>query len=214
MKNQFSPKVKFIPWVGCNYKNSQKGTKVLVLGESIYCCQPYTCANPLCCNQVIDIVTKQIEVKEKNRYYTSVAKLCSKYITFNLSEKIYFWNSVAFYEFVQVSVGTKQQQRPTQEMWEAAKEPFLEVYNELLPDVVYVTGKELSQNFLNNFESILVHRNFNTFFDCHLINIGGKWVKIISFYHPAYYKKFTITIRPDLLRLTESSIEDLLKNQI
>lgn len=210
MKNQYSHHVKFIPWVGPNYMASKNGSRIMVLGESIYCCTPYTCTNPNCCNQVIDIVTKQIKIQEKNRFYTSVAKLCSQYEAFNLSEKIKFWNSVVFYEFIQVSVGTKQQQRPTTKMWEDAKIPFMEVFSNFLPDIVYVTGKELTQNFLNKFESLLIHRSSNTFFECHLIKIEDKWIKIISFYHPAYYKKFTLTIREDLLKLTDASIQDLL----
>lgn len=210
MNIQFSESLFFLPWIGPDYFNSKKSEKVLVLGESIYCCTPYSCKNPLCKNQIKDIVTKQIEVKEKNRFYTSIAKLCTKNKPFNLKEKINFWNSVAFYEFVQVSVGTKRQQRPSEAMWNDAAKPFTELVSKIEADIIYATGKELTNNLIRNFETILIYKSTSTFFEFRIVRFSEKWIKLISFYHPAYYKGFNYSIKEQLLEFTEAPIQNYL----
>jgi ABC-type Fe3+-hydroxamate transport system substrate-binding protein len=57
-----------------------------------------------------------------------------------------FWDSVAFYNYVQEYAGESPDGTVTDEMWSKAKEPFLEVLEELKPDALLVLGKKLSKN--------------------------------------------------------------------
>ena len=60
------------------------------------------------------------------------------------SEKAEFWNSVAFYNYIQEVVGENPRDRPTDAMWEQAKQPFLQVIESLSPDIVVILGGHLS----------------------------------------------------------------------
>lgn len=51
-----------------------------------------------------------------------------------------FWQSVAFYNFIQRLVGEKPRDRPTPPMWKEAAAPFRETLNRLGPTHVIVTG--------------------------------------------------------------------------
>jgi hypothetical protein len=206
----FSANIAFLPWVGPDFNDGINGMRTMVLGESIYCCVPYSCSNPNCKYQVIDMVTKQINFREKNKFYTKIAKLLYRGSQNSLLNKIDFWNKVAFYELVQVSVGTKTRQRPLHDMWENSKEPLFEVLKVVKPEIVYVTGKELTANFLNKFESKRVYKDESGFFECNLIKFEGKWIKTISFYHPAYFKGFNYRIQDMLFSLAKKPLEELL----
>lgn len=54
-----------------------------------------------------------------------------------------FWNDVAFYNYVQVSVGDSARVRPTAEMFGAAERPFWRTLRELKPTHMLVLGAEL-----------------------------------------------------------------------
>jgi hypothetical protein len=80
--NSCGKSVFFQPWIGPNYKLGVNGKKVLVLGESLWCCEPYACSDANKCGDMTTrIVKKQIETRaqntksESNPYYTKVARL-------------------------------------------------------------------------------------------------------------------------------------------
>ena len=54
-----------------------------------------------------------------------------------------FWQSVAFYNFIQRLVGEKPRDRPTPHMWKEAADRFRETLNCLEPTHMIVTGFEL-----------------------------------------------------------------------
>lgn len=104
---------------------------------------------------------------------------------FTRQRKIEFWNSVAFYELVQVSVGNGARIRPTQKMWEDSKYPLYKVIEQLGPEIIFVPGKELHQHFITKFDSTLIYSDNTTFFKYHKISFAGNEIKVISFKHPA-----------------------------
>jgi len=56
-----------------------------------------------------------------------------------------FWHRVAFYNYIQIAL-EEQGDRPTYEMWQAAREPFLQTVRELTPNIILVLGIELHRN--------------------------------------------------------------------
>jgi uracil-DNA glycosylase len=57
-----------------------------------------------------------------------------------------FWQRVAFYNYVQVKVGTDARERPSPEMWAAAKPLFQNLLASFKPDCVLVLGKAAWSN--------------------------------------------------------------------
>jgi hypothetical protein len=57
-----------------------------------------------------------------------------------------FWNSVAYFTFVQEYVGVGPGTRPTTQMWERGRKAFSEIVGEIKPECVIVLGKELWYN--------------------------------------------------------------------
>jgi hypothetical protein len=82
----------------------------------------------------------------RHRFFTTIQKLVEdvprgRWVRNDQREA--FWNSVAFYNFVQSFVGAQPRCRPTSEMWDAAAKPFLEVLGKLQPQILIVLGSEL-----------------------------------------------------------------------
>jgi len=141
--------VMFMPWVGKNYLNGFRGKKFLILGESYYC-EDYSICGACypskkndCNNYTIDIITRQLNGDEKvSSFYQKLSKLFINNINdTNLLND--FWNSIAYYNYIQSSVGDGARQRPTKEMWNDAYKPFTEVMSELNPDFLLILGSDL-----------------------------------------------------------------------
>lgn len=65
------------------------------------------------------------------------------------SERQLAWDQCAYTIYVQGSVGDAARQRPIAEMFEASKQPFLHLLNELQPKRVVVVGLEAWKNMPN-----------------------------------------------------------------
>ncbi len=85
------------------------------------------------------------EKKKKLRFFTTVAKILSgqPYQWLDDGKSQEFWNRVAFYNFIQTSVGTEPRMRPTEQMWRNSEIPFNSVLSDLQPDIIVVLGREL-----------------------------------------------------------------------
>lgn len=129
----------FQPWVGENYHTQTP--KILVLGESHYG-KPewYT-------PEFTRYVVKDWALCKRgsSSYFTKIAKvlLGKAHEWISLDDKHKLWHQVAFYNYVQKFVGDGPRMRPTPEMWAEAEESLGIVMNQLSPDIVIVTGKEL-----------------------------------------------------------------------
>ena len=54
-----------------------------------------------------------------------------------------FWHSVAYSNYIQQFTGLAARDRPTEQMWREAVDPFFEILNKLRPDFVLVLGSQL-----------------------------------------------------------------------
>lgn len=215
MTTQFN-NVMFYPWVGKNYSSGINNKRILILGESIYCCVPSEfnkCKigyRGICNSQVERIVKEQLYKNadgsgpKKDRFYTKISKLLLGLGRQNLTleSKESFWQSVAFYNYVQVSVGTKPRQRPTSEMWKMSIDSFIEVLTKLEPELIVITGRELSHNIFSipniwNNEIKTSDKGFAISKNLKYQNINAK---AIAIYHPTY-PGFSYNIMPFVLNL-------------
>ena len=149
-------KVFFEPWVGKDYYNNRVffKKKILILGESHYC--QYDCKYRYCgdisnkqekCRKMTEQVINEQISEDGNKFaiYTKVAKLLLDKVDIDRSDKIEFWNSVSYYNYIQESLYGPRK-RPTQEMWINSEKPFKEVMNELIPDFLLILGSDLWQH--------------------------------------------------------------------
>jgi hypothetical protein len=136
---------KFEPWVGEKYatKGFKGGVRLLVLGESHYGIPGDDDAS------FTQQVVKDHGKENRHAFFTKTAKLVlgmgtGEYL--HDEDRRQFWDSVAFYNYVQEYAGERPDGNVTSEMWEKAKEPFLEVVEQLEPDALLVLGKQLGDH--------------------------------------------------------------------
>ncbi len=137
----------FEPWIGSKYvAEGLDGLRLLIVGESHYG------SGTESADFTRSIVQKWGREK-RHRYFTTVAKLVldrgSAYISD--AERADFWDRVAFTNYVQsfVDESAESRARPTEEMWEAAREPFRQTVRKADPDAILVTGLELGRRLPN-----------------------------------------------------------------
>jgi len=137
--------IRFLPWKGGRYESSPLfGRKVLVLGESHY---QWDKEKPIdeWDNLTIECIREQISGEATFAFWTNIAvAFLNRRPT--LAEKESFWHSVAFYNYIQFSVGLGPRVPPTREMWRDSEPGFVQVLNNLKPDVIVVLGYALWKN--------------------------------------------------------------------
>lgn len=132
--------ITFHPFVGANYHTGGIfGKKILTLGESHYCDESEVYEN-----LTYDVLQKYLnhDVSEgwMNTFKKFERALVGRITDESDSKRI--WDSLAFYNFLQVPMGDARI-AGTKEDYEAAVEPFFEVLNQLEPDYLIVWGKRL-----------------------------------------------------------------------
>lgn len=144
------PKTHFQAWVGEQYGAStvMGGKRVLVLGESHY---------EWLDNQKLEVTwTRQfIEASikgSKQVFSTRVAATLAGRLLTTEKERHDFWHSIAFANYIPVSVGRGPKANPTEEMWEAAIPAFAKLINTHTPDFLLVLGHELWMRMHYTFE--------------------------------------------------------------
>ncbi|MDE2831931.1 MAG: hypothetical protein OXN20_17600 [Gemmatimonadota bacterium] len=133
----------FKPWVGNNFSEGGLWSKkVLILGESHY---QWDENIPLTEDLTIQCVQEQIAGGRTKAFWTNIV-IALLNVRPSLKDKYRCWQSVAFYNYIQCSVGFGPRVRPSPEMWEKSQEPFFEVLNDLQPDCIIVLGYQLWDN--------------------------------------------------------------------
>lgn len=132
----------FNPWIGRSYGTDGIGGKrLLILGESHY--GGDGCHYPEFTTEVIQGMALE---QGPLAFFSRVARLVvGGRGGFSETEREDFWQRVAFYNFIQTSLD-EHGDRPTSEMWQAAREPFLQTLEELKPHLILILGIELSRN--------------------------------------------------------------------
>jgi len=126
----------FEPWVGDNYAKGIQGKKVLVLGESHYD-EGFNQGDRL----TEFVVRRHIErVGKQYAFWTNIAKTFVGPAYADKADRVSFWESVAFYNYVQEFVGDGPRQRPTKRHFQESWPEFSSVIEELRPDLVVALG--------------------------------------------------------------------------
>ena len=145
-------KVFFEPWVGKDYGSTKSifQKKVLVLGDSHYCEKCETCGNRDLHSGCTQFTQNTIGVylnpnehgKWKKTYSTFLNSIFGKGTS--LSERTRFFDSVAFYNFLQVSAGDNATSANAYNYYDPKHlAAFYEMLNEVLPDIILLWGNRV-----------------------------------------------------------------------
>lgn len=138
---EFTEQVYFRPWIGADYgKGSRWNVSLLLLGEAHYDSTEDE-VTPRFTQQCIEA---HASGKLQDAYWTNVMNtVLGESGSPSADERQAFWDSVAFYNYVQQMVGSGPTNRVAEQMWRDAEAPFLEVVRELEPECILVFGKKL-----------------------------------------------------------------------
>ncbi|MBI4882203.1 MAG: hypothetical protein HY812_21455 [Planctomycetes bacterium] len=130
----------FKPYVGPKYGRSNPyGGRLLVLGESHYVGESGVRRASL-----TELVVQEYLAGEyASRFLTMVGQLIHGSRDICDEDKKAVWQSIAFYNYIQSSVGRRPRMRPRAKQWDAAQTPFLAVLRVLRPAGIVVLGDEL-----------------------------------------------------------------------
>ncbi len=143
----------FHPWVGPNYSTGGIfGKRIMVLGESHYCGEncadcgsDFNCG----CNQftpmrVMDYLDRS---NEREGWMSTYLKFERSLVNRETTpeESVRIWNSLLFYNFLQVAMA-ENRQAGTSEQYRAAAAPFFSVLDQYQPDLLIVWGVRLWNN--------------------------------------------------------------------
>lgn len=143
----------FKPWIGKNYETGGIfSKKILVLGESHYCGGCDQCGlkyGPECeilnTNKCILDLLDGYTDRWTSTFHKFERSLVNKETTLEDSNEI--WNSIAFFNFLQVAMNDKREGGTAKE-YDEGRTAFLEVINELQPDLIIVWGTSRLYNNL------------------------------------------------------------------
>lgn len=185
----------FKPWVGKDYESGGIfGKKILVLGESHTCggCDQCGLKYSSGCDEVNTIKDMEILLSGYRDSWTPTFRkfersLVNEETTLERSKEI--WNSVTFFNFLQVAMDYSRE-GGTPEDYEEGRTAFLEVLDELQPDLVIVWGtSRLYENlpgrengWIDGEENIV--DNWSVPNGYYLLK-SGKKTRVIAVYHPS-----------------------------
>ena len=145
------PTTAFSPWIGHAYIKGIQRKKILILGESHYhdCTKDANCNTPEGALENHQNLTYSAVARWKNQSHSSpLSWKVPALFNFKFQEKEKFWDSVAFYNFMQTGAGASAQCKRRKDIWNENNSvaSFQAVLDVLLPDLVLVLGKG---NWLN-----------------------------------------------------------------
>lgn len=122
-------------WVGSNYEPSAE--RILVLGESWY-----GDVEPL-----VDFIPRWARGGVIDNTFSRLFNAASGFHTERAtpSQRLGWWNGIAFYNFVPGTVGAARSDRPTRAAFRAAQAPLTAVLDRLRPRGVWIIGKEQAE---------------------------------------------------------------------
>lgn len=140
----------FQPWVGALYSSGGIfGKKIMVLGDSHYCgeaCKECGLSHVRECggfttNVVNAYLDQAVEREGWMSTYLKFERSLVNHVT-TPEESVRIWNSIIFYNYLQVAMpGPRQAGTP--EQFKEASEPFFSVMNQYQPDILIVWGIRL-----------------------------------------------------------------------
>lgn len=149
MSENFTANVHFVPWVGCNYSSGGLfSQRILVLGESHYSKEHFN-KPPEITKYYTRHIMQYWAINRNAAFYSKVRNVILRgnglsvngYEKNELRQK--FWDSVAFFNYVQAYVGTGARKRPQSQQWTMSESAYWEVIEKLKPDICLILGEEL-----------------------------------------------------------------------
>jgi len=136
----------FTPWVGATYGQERK--QLLILGASHYhwCRVCADAGTPLPTSTTVRCIAEIVVSGPAIQHWVNIEyALGGKALEGD--ERARFWQRVAYYNYVQESVGyfgvSGRPPKPSKKMWQAAKPAFRSLIEVLKPSLVVVLGYEL-----------------------------------------------------------------------
>lgn len=126
--------VHFLPWKGDNF--STEHPRLLVLGESHYSDRQE--GRDFTRHLTRDYISGAFN----HRFWTQIAQAISGNPHSEI-DRASFWNTIAFYNFVQSVAAEGPREAPTVEMFSRSEKAFFEVIDYLTPSHVLVLGNRL-----------------------------------------------------------------------
>ncbi|OGR29068.1 MAG: hypothetical protein A2091_01870 [Desulfuromonadales bacterium GWD2_61_12] len=127
--------VNFLPWIGDAYFENKWNGNLLILGESHYSVDDDD-------KYATRQLTKDyIDNKWSHPFWTNIMQVVTG-AHHSQQSRENFWQTVSFYNYIQASLD-EARMAPDNQMWEAAKIPFMQVVNALSPDKILVLGYRL-----------------------------------------------------------------------
>ncbi len=163
--------VRFQPWRGERYEN--RHPRLLVLGMSHYQ-SDVEVPDFYFTNQVIE---DRIANGDGGPFFTNIVATCTcmdKLPT--QDEKLRFWRSVAFYNYIQEFVGDGPRELHAQELWTRSHAAFAAVLRTLKPELIMVVGDANWNNmpaFDARTEPPLEHAPKPQYAQCGHYRVGG-----------------------------------------
>ncbi len=136
--------VKFLPWVGANYTNGINGKRIMALGESHYCNHPSEAVPEITNSVILDLLNPSSDHEGYKNTYTKFERALALK-TLSQAEKAELWNSIAFYNYVQVPM-TGARVSPTKDDFVNSTEALFKVLNQHLPNILIVWRQRLYKN--------------------------------------------------------------------
>jgi hypothetical protein len=131
--------IRMQPWIGTNYKAGFNGVKTLIVGESVYDWTKDKSGVDWDPDLTIGTIGEQLTGEPPIAFHTKIATAFLGKSP-DLEDKKGFWHQVAFYNYVQESVGDAARVRPTAEHWANSEAAFAEILHDLQPEMVVVLG--------------------------------------------------------------------------
>ena len=177
--------VHFLPWVGKNYKQGIYGRRVLVLGESHYCARQEDDTPYVTRKVIADLLDPNGEHEAYKNTYTKFERaLAGKVLDWQ--EKAELWNSIIFYNYVQIPM-TGPRISPTVEEFKDSAQAFFEVLDRYRPDCVIVWGKRLYNNLPHvGYQGPELRLQDGTCLETWVYSIAdGQSVQVLPIQHPS-----------------------------
>lgn len=190
----------FEPWIGKKYGTEQSvfAKKVLILGDSHYCEEEcFTCGDkvnkPRCGNFTTEVVNDYLDHNHKASWKGTFSKFMNSFVNGRTQENCdreNLWNSVVFYNYLQVAAGSESRQTHLYNFNEESHFIALrEVISSLEPDVIISWGN-------NVWDAIPEDLGWgkavsgDKFGECHLLYpFKNKTIELLGITHPsAAYK--------------------------
>lgn len=138
----------FLPWVGTEYPTGGIfGKRIMVMGESHYCddCddeEDYSRASDFTTRVVNDYIDFREGTGQRQKWMPTFARFENALAGHETegSESRRIWQSLMFYNYIQVYMPASNSQ-PSKEQYRAAAEPFFEVLSHYKPDLLIAWGK-------------------------------------------------------------------------